>query len=200
MKRKNTQNQTGFVVPKPMNNKLVMKLRNIIASRGGMVVLGVLIFAALVGGAVVYMLSGMSQDTRDTAQVVSSGTRKLIAEAELLDGSGQVDKAIDLIDAQYKKSARSDLDRATLRSTQAQYALNDGKYDEAVRFAQTANKQYELATSHALIGYAAEQKQDWRLAADSFARAVQLSDPTDPGEASPANDYKNLEAAMRKRL
>lgn len=195
---KNVQNSSGFVIPRPMSNRVALLVGRF-RSRSAHTITIILLIVAITGAALIYLLYQNMQQNRDDAFVIGSETTKLIQESETLAGKGQYQDAVELIDDRIKV-AENDLEKATLKTTQAQHLLNSGNPDKAIALAKDANKIQESAVTHALIGYAAEQKKDWQLAADSFARAVQLSEPSEDGEISPANDYKNLENEMRKKL
>lgn len=195
---KNVQESSGFVIPKPMNKTIVVVAQRLRSKLALIIVLGLLLVAGI-GAVVVYGIYHNSGNKSEESSAIGAETTKLIQDADLLAGKGQAEQAIALIDSR-DKVATTNLEKATLKSTQAQYALNGGDADQAISFARSANKVSERATTHALIGYAAEQKQDWQLAADSYARAVQLSEPTEPGEISPYNDYKIRESEMRSKL
>lgn len=96
------------------------------------------------------------------------------------------------------KNTEDAKEKATIELGIAEALVNDEKYDEAITHAQTSNKLAESDRAYGLIGFAASQTEKWQIAADSYAKAAELSTGEDAAQTQ--QYYKNLENEARKNL
>jgi tetratricopeptide (TPR) repeat protein len=144
-----------------------------------------------------------SNDTNKNSQakkadVVAIATKEAeIQKVIIASDNTNKDKNISSLTSQ-AKSAQDSTVKATYLRGAATVAANTGDYKKAIELARQADALVPSALNSALIGFAAREMGDLKLAAEAFGQAADRSEKTDdPTLASPYNDYKNLQKAVQ---
>lgn len=156
----------------------------------------VLILMVVVAVGLLAMLGGSKSKDGETTIRPDFQEKVQAVKAEGLADPAKANQTLDSL----KNEAKTSQEKAYVEYMYAEVAVNNGDYDKAIKLAQKANKVEETASSYGLIGFAAKMKENWQLAADSFAKAAELSPDSEAGDRSPRNDYKLMEAEMRAKL
>ena len=98
------------------------------------------------------------------------------------------------------KNVKNTKQRAQYYSAMAQIELNYGNPTFAIGYAQQAKSLDASAANYGLLGYSAMAANNYKLAAESFAKAASLSAKTDPDARSPYNDYLELEKQAKAKV
>lgn len=188
---------TSDTTPSAVFTSEVANKTSFIHSKKNQIIAGIILGLLVIVTGVALTLLGRSNKNQDETPIRADFQQKVEAvKSEGLADPAKANETLDDLD----KQAETTQEKAYVKYMYAQVAVNNGDYDKAIDLAREANKVEETASNYGLIGFAAKMKEDWGLAADSFAKAAELSPDSEAGDRSPRSDYKLMEAEMRAKL
>ena len=96
------------------------------------------------------------------------------------------------------KNAKDDKQRANIELGIAEAKANSGDYAGAIAHAKAANGYSESVEAYGLIGFAAKQSEQWKVAVAAYTKAADLS--SSAGRQQEVQYYKNLAAEAGSNL